>query len=91
MQCQEWPNGSWPFSTLCVRTERMLMHVPDAEKALSEMARVPRRGRRMTVGLHFHHNCQLPVSRTYAASRALVTPCAAAASPILPRRIIAHA
>jgi len=32
-----------------VRTERMLMHVPDAEKALSEMARVLRRGGRMAV------------------------------------------
>jgi len=32
-----------------VRTERMLMHVPDAQKALSEMARVLRRGGRMAV------------------------------------------
>jgi len=32
-----------------VRTERMLMHVPDAEKALSEMSRVLRRGGRMAV------------------------------------------
>ena len=32
-----------------VRTERMLMHVPDAEKALSEMSRVLRRAGRMAV------------------------------------------
>lgn len=32
-----------------VRTERMLMHVPNAEKASSEMARVLRRGGRMAV------------------------------------------
>ena len=32
-----------------VRTERMLMHVPDAERALSEMSRVLRRGGRMAV------------------------------------------
>jgi ubiquinone/menaquinone biosynthesis C-methylase UbiE len=32
-----------------VRTERMLMHVPNAEKALSEMARVLRPGGRMAV------------------------------------------
>jgi SAM-dependent methyltransferase len=32
-----------------VRTERMLMHVPDAERALSEMARVLRSGGRVAV------------------------------------------
>lgn len=32
-----------------VRTERMLMHVPDAELALSEMARVLKPGGRMSV------------------------------------------
>jgi SAM-dependent methyltransferase len=32
-----------------VRTERMLMHVPDPEKALSEMARVLRKGGRMAI------------------------------------------
>src|SRR5262249_4271863 len=32
-----------------VRTERILMHVPDAKKALSEMSRVLRRGGRMAV------------------------------------------
>jgi ubiquinone/menaquinone biosynthesis C-methylase UbiE len=32
-----------------VRTERMLMHVPGAERALSEMSRVLRRGGRMAV------------------------------------------
>ena len=43
-------NLRFPDQTFdAVRTERMLMHVPDAEKALSEMARVLRRGGRMAV------------------------------------------
>ena len=43
-------NLRFPDETFdAVRTERMLMHVPDAEKALSEMARVLRRGGRMAV------------------------------------------
>ena len=43
-------NLSFPDGTFdAVRTERMLMHIPDAEKALSEMARVLRRGGRMAV------------------------------------------
>jgi ubiquinone/menaquinone biosynthesis C-methylase UbiE len=43
-------NLRFPTETFdAVRTERMLMHVPDAEKAISEMARVLRRGGMMAV------------------------------------------
>jgi ubiquinone/menaquinone biosynthesis C-methylase UbiE len=44
-QSLELPDHSFD----AVRTERMLMHVPDAEKALKEMARVLRSGGRMVV------------------------------------------
>jgi ubiquinone/menaquinone biosynthesis C-methylase UbiE len=40
-----FPDGTFD----AVRTERMLMHVPEANKALSEMSRVLRRGGRMAV------------------------------------------
>lgn len=45
VQALRFPEASFD----AVRTERLLMHVPDAKKALSEMSRVLRRGGRMAV------------------------------------------